>query len=242
MKKLYSRKLAVALALASIFGVKPASGLNNLAKVAIPVALVGLVGGGGFLIHHLLKKESGGDKGNKETKPVKINQKGQYYDENIKMITENNVMDKEQLDKFIDFIKSQDNSFLEQIVLYSSADEHYIRKNLKNEIWDAGIWNGEVTLKRFFGGNARELSDDVIRQKKISEGVPWVNKFFNDLRGSAKIESIECCKYYSCFVTVGGVKYKVEIHNKGEYQDFSWICIYRYNSGCVEDKVEYLTK
>ena len=60
MKKLYSRKLAVALALASIFGVKPASGLNNLAKVAIPVALVGLVGGGGLLIHHLLKKESGG--------------------------------------------------------------------------------------------------------------------------------------------------------------------------------------
>jgi hypothetical protein len=51
MKKLYSRKLAVALALASIFGVKPASGLNNFAKVGIPVSLVGLTVGGGFLGH-----------------------------------------------------------------------------------------------------------------------------------------------------------------------------------------------
>ena len=38
MKKLYSRKLAVALALASLFGVKPASGLNNFAKLGIPMS------------------------------------------------------------------------------------------------------------------------------------------------------------------------------------------------------------
>jgi hypothetical protein len=41
-----------------------------------------------------LKKESSNDEIDKKTKPVKINQKGQYYDENIKAITDNSGMEK----------------------------------------------------------------------------------------------------------------------------------------------------
>ena len=88
---------------------------------------------------------------------------------------------KERLDKFIDFIKSQDNNFLEQIVVYSSGNEHYVRKNSENKLWHGGRWGGNVSFENFWGGNARELSEGLIRRKKISEGVPWVNKFFNRL-------------------------------------------------------------
>ena len=222
MKKLYSRKLAVALALASLFGVKPASGLNNLAKVAIPVALVGLVSVGGFLIHHLLKKESGGDKGNKETKPVKINQKGQYYDENIKMITENDVMDKEQLDKFIGFINSKNNDFLGEIVCILSGGEHYF-KNFNGFSYDGVEWREHW----------KELDANVIAAKGVTKGSSWVEKFFDDLRGNMKIEKLERNGCNDCFITIGGSRFWINFGNDS-------FTIERNSEGAVDFKLRLI--
>lgn len=175
MKKLYSRKLAVALALASIFGVKPASGLNNLAKVAIPVALVGLVGGGGFLIHHLLKKESGNGDGGK--KLSKINPKDEYYNYNIKIIESYRKQVNEScINKLISFINSKNNDFLGEIVYISSGGKHYL-KNFNGFGYHGVKWREHWI----------EINEGVIKKLGLSKGNSWVEEFFDKLRGGSKI-------------------------------------------------------
>lgn len=245
MKKANNKKLAAIMALVSALSTKPANALSNPAKVGIMFAIISGIVGGGFLINYLVnnKKEKGDDESNKKTNPAKVNQKGQYYDKNIKIITTTSGMDKEPLDKFIGFIKSQDNSFLEQIMCYDSGNEHYRRINSEKAVWDDGEWRSDETLQHFNIGYCSELSDDVIKQKKISEGVPWVNKFFNDLRGNAEIGQIKSKNHYSCDITVDGVRYEVEIYCQGGFQSFSWIRISRYDQdGHVSGLVEYLTK
>lgn len=242
MKKANKKRLSAIIALVSVLSTRPANALSNLAKGGIAIAVVTGVIGGGILAKYLLddKKEKSDDEGDK--KLPKINQKGQYYNDNVKEIKEQSKMGKDQVDKFISFVDSKDDSFLEQIVVYSLGNEHY-RKISNGCVWDSGVWNGNVLLARFNGGDCSELSDDVIKQKKISEGVPWVNKFFDNLRGNAKIEKVEGVRYYSCFITIGGFKYEVEISPKGEYEDFSWIRICYYDSSnYMLGQVEYLTK
>ena len=228
----------------SILSNKPANALSKLAKGGVVLGSVIGVIGGGFLIDYFVsnKKQKGDGEGKGNKKSPKIKQKGQYYNDNVKEIKEQSKMGKDQVDKFISFVDSKDDSFLEQIVVYSLDNEHY-RKISNGCVWDDGEWKGDVPLAHFNGGDCSELSDDVIKQKKISEGVPWVNKFFNDLRGNAKIEKVEKSNYYSCFITIGGFKYEVKIFPKGGMQSFNWIRICRYGKDdLIESKVEYLTK
>lgn len=179
MKKLYSRKLAVALALASLFGVKPASGLNNFAKLGISVALVGLVGGGGFLIHHLLKKESSNGDGGK--KLSKINPKDEYYNYNIKIIESYRKQVNEScINKLISFINSKNNDFLGEIVYIPSGGEHYF-KNFNGFSYNGLKWRGHWI----------EINEGLIKKVGLSKGNSWVEEFFDKLRGGSKIINME---------------------------------------------------
>ena len=219
MKKLYSRKLAVALALASLFGVKPASGLNNLAKVAIPVALVGLVGGGGFLIHHLLKKESGNGDGGKIS--PKINRKDQYYYENINIIQSQKTQDNEScINKLISFINSKNNDFLGEIVCISSGGEYYFKS------FNGFSYNGLKWHEHW-----KELDANVIAAKGVAKGSSWVEKFFDDLRGNMKIEKLERNGGNECFITIGGSRFWIHFGNDS-------FTIERNREGAVEFQIE----
>ena len=214
MKKLYSRKLAVALALASLFGVKPASGLNNLAKVGIPVALVGLIGGGGFLIHHLLKKESSNGDGDK--KSPKINKKGRYYDENIRMIIGQCGMSEGCVNKLISFINDTSYGFLNVIKKLEMNSNWYVDKQ-KCEVKWLNHW--------------KELDANVIAAKGVAKGNSWVEKFFDDLRGNMKIEELERNSSNECFITIGGSKFWIRFGNDS-------FKIERNREGAVEFQIE----
>lgn len=193
MKKANNKKLAAIMALVSVLSTKPANALSNLAKGGTTLVTVFGIVGGVFLINYLVnnKKEKGDDESNKKTNPAKVNQKGQYYDENIKMLTENIIfisnknlkVDKKYSDKLIGFINSKNNDFLGEVVEIGIDDGQHYFKNFNGKNYWGLKWQQ----------NWIDIDASVIKKAELATGNSWVEELFDRLRGSSKITK---CKYW----------------------------------------------
>ncbi len=178
MKKFRRKKLAFAFACASIFGCKtqadqnikteqslaavggvatfcndkPVQGLSKNQKLAITTiaSLVGIIAIG-FAVW-----------GVKKHLEVK--------NQNIKIIEKQSGLHKEHIDRLIGFIKSEDNSFLDNISSVCGPD-------------------GKVYEKK-------GLDEEVIKEV----GISWVERFFDDLRFKSKIYKIKSESEGRCLV------------------------------------------
>ena len=175
--------------------------------------MVGLVGGGGFLIHHLLKKESGNGDGGKIS--PKINRKDQYYYENINIIQSQKTQDNEScINKLISFINSKNNDFLGEIVYIPSGGEHYF-KNFNGFSYNGLKWRGHWI----------EINEGLIKKVGLSKGNSWVEEFFDKLRGGSKIIDMEfehfCDNLFRIFFDdkVYSIRFKTE--ENGEVLEFT---------------------
>ncbi|MBO6126389.1 MAG: hypothetical protein J6P21_00070 [Clostridia bacterium] len=122
------------------------------------------------------KNEDEQNKKNKNIKKIK-NLKGEYYEENIKMIREQSGMSKENIEKLIGLINDENNSFLDNI----------------DSIWidNDGLYGG------LFG---EKLTEEIIAKAGLTKGESWVKKFLDTLRGSAKIHKIEKSNKGECII------------------------------------------
>jgi len=116
-------------------------------------------------------------KKNESVEEIK-NQKGEYYEENIKMIREQSEMSEENIKKLIGLMDDENNSFLDNI---------------------DSIWSEEES--KWYGNNEDDkLTAEIIAKAGLTKGKSWVEKFLDTLRGSAKIYKIEKSDECKCWI------------------------------------------
>lgn len=176
--------------------INQSKGLTTGQKVGIgATALLAISATIGFTIWGIKsknKKES--DPGDKQEKPSDKNEdvknkknknikeikklKGEYYEENIRMIREQSGMNEENIEKLIGLINDENNSFLDNI---------------------ESIWSDEAY--KWYGNNEDDkLTAEIIAKAGLTKGKSWVEKFLDTLRGSAKIYKIEKSDECKCWI------------------------------------------
>ena len=127
------------------------------------------------IIHNKNGNPDDGGKNNGEQDSKTKNQKGKYYEENVKMIREQSEMSDENVEKLIDLIDDESNGFLDNICSIFSFEDYKWYKN-------------------------NELTKEIIEKAGVTKGKSWVEKFFGILRGNAKIYQIKNLSEKECII------------------------------------------